>query len=69
MDRYIALSSSYHGKGLKTRRHRDKDNLWTEIWPSQVHIIERDLNPIDIGIRTIYGLRFGLLKFISLKGT
>ena len=45
MDRDLALSSSYHWKDLKPNRHRDKDSLWTEIWPSQVHITERDLNP------------------------
>ena len=41
MDRYIAITK----RVPKPDRHRDKDNLWTEIWPSQVHITDRDLNP------------------------
>ena len=56
-------------RDLNPNRHGDKDSLWTEIWPSQVHITERDFKPVDIGIWTIYRLRSGHLKFISLKGT
>ena len=32
-------------KGTQTHRHRYIDSLWTEIWPSQGHITDRDLKP------------------------
>ena len=51
-------------RDLNPNRHRDKDSLWTEIWPSQVHMTERDFKPIDIGIWKIYRLKSGHLKFI-----
>ena len=66
MDRDLALSGPYRWKGLKIH---DKDDLWTEIRPSQVYITERDRKPIDIGILTAHALRSGPLKFLSQIGT
>ena len=56
-------------RDLKPNRHRDRDYLLTDIRPSRVYITERDVNPVDIGIRTVYVPTTGHLEFISPKGT
>ena len=47
------------------------DLIWTsaKLGPLKFISLKGTLIPIDIGIRTIYGLKSGLLKFISLIGT